>query len=420
MEAGASRKERLHELIDFARIYRGWSRVETARALNRDSTKLYPTTENPKMDLVMGLAEVLDWPVADVADYIWNGAPRSTPASAKAAAEDFETLDQQARTAHQSGEYHEMIQSARRMYAVATTPEERARACNREHGGWDGLGRFVNAREATLCGLEESPLSTARRYQLQSNLANTHYTLWELASAMAHSHVVVEHYEHRAPEAAIDRKNLAFALYVRGNTARRLAMSEVGRTAEYCQMAKSDLTRCIQMYKDLGTELGDDRLPGIANTCSGALCEVRVELGEISAADAVAELLAQLERIVEPSSEPRGDWLESYGWCCVFGANIALRRLDGDELQRAMAVFTNKALDIAEQMENWALRERVFTMQYAMHERATQAGDLNHPYVIDDEDKRLITGTMGRFPSFRPTGWRIFRAANALSSVERN
>ena len=36
------------------------------------------------------------------------------------------------------------------------------------------------------------------------------------------------------------------------------------------------------------------------------------------------------------------------------------------------------------------------------------------PHVIDNDDVRIITGTMGRFPSFRPTGWRILETAQII------
>ena len=36
------------------------------------------------------------------------------------------------------------------------------------------------------------------------------------------------------------------------------------------------------------------------------------------------------------------------------------------------------------------------------------------PIVIDNDDIRLITGTMGRFPQFRNTGWSILNCGNIV------
>lgn len=414
MAPPSDRRERLHRLIDFARVYRGWSRQEVARALGRDSTKLYPNSDNPKIDFLVALAELLDWSIDDVVHYLWNGDQSA------AATGDFERLDAEARQAHATGQYRKMAELAQRMFMVANTAEERARACNREHGAWDGLGRYGKALEAACRGLRESPLPAARRHQLQTNLANSHYTLWELTSAQAHAHIVVEWYDRHPPQELIDRKNQAFALYVRGHTLRRLAGRSPAEFEAHAIPAKHDLLACAGAYERLATELGDDRLRGIANTCHGGVMELNVELGAIRADDAISKFLVALEQVVDPQASSVGDWLESHGWWCVFGANVAVRNMSGRALQQAMAVFTNKALEIAERLDNWALRERAFSMQYKMHETISTETGFDLPFVVDEDDRRLITGAMGRFPSFRDTGWRILRAAKIIQGVERN
>lgn len=410
--ASGSRQERLHELIDFARAYRGWSRLRTADALGRDTTKLYPNTDNPKLDLVTALSGVLDWSIDDIVAYIrQDERPQAGDITA-----DFETLDQNARDAHCAGDFDGMLSLAQQMAIVGVSPEQRARAANREHGAWDGMGRYTNALEAACRGLQESPIPTRRRLQLQTNLANTHYTLWELSSALAHAHLVVEWYEEHPPTETIDRKNQAFAWYVRGHAYRRSAAQQEDAAVTHWRFARRDLQTARDTYEALAQELNDDRLGGIANTCAAGLLEVAVGLGELPPEKAVHTLIEQLESAVDLDAVA-GDWLESYGWTCIFGANIALRRLKGRPLQQSMAIFTNKALDIADRLDHWALRERVFTMQYELHEALSAETGLNLPYMIDDEEKKLITGTMGRFPTFRRTGWKIFHTARVANQV---
>ena len=67
--------------------------------------------------------------------------------------------------------------------AAATTPEEQARACNREAGGWDGLGRYSNVLKAVQRGLRLSPVTSEFRRMLQANLANAYYSLFSLVEA---------------------------------------------------------------------------------------------------------------------------------------------------------------------------------------------------------------------------------------------
>jgi len=158
----------------------------------------------------------------------------------------------------------------------------------------------------------------------------------------------------------------------------------------------------------------------MANTCHGGLLEVDVEVGLRSPQSVVQELLGGLDRTVEGKAGLAADWLESFGWWCIFGANVALRYLKGRELQRTMGVFTDKALELADRLDSWALRERVFTMQYTLHQVLADSTGLELDFTIDDEDVRMITGTMGRFPAFRGIGWKIFQTGKIIKDLEGN
>ena len=88
--------------------------------------------------------------------------------------------------------------------------------------------------------------------------------------------------------------------------------------------------------------------------------------------------------------------------------------MDESELQQHMAIFTNKADEIAEHLDTWAMRERVFTMEHTRRERSKS--DFDPPPLIDEDDVRVIVGTMARFPTFRDTGWRTLHSANLIPS----
>ena len=99
------------------------------------------------------------------------------------------------------------------------------------------------------------------------------------------------------------------------------------------------------------------------------------------------------------------------------GCNIALRGLSGPELHRYMAIFSNKASEIAERTENWSIRERAFTFEYLRRQRMNETLGTAPDWLLDDDDVRTVAGTMGRFPSFRETGWRILETARSLQSA---
>ncbi|MCA9312038.1 MAG: hypothetical protein KDA21_12575 [Phycisphaerales bacterium] len=417
MDRSTERRDRLHRLIDLARASRGWSRARLARELHRDPTKLYPESGNPKLDFLVHLAEVLEWPVGEVAAAVWGENAQFTPLTPERnghADESFEALNNACLDRYDSGDFAGMAEIAQQMYTAARTNDQRALACIREAGGWDGLGRYPRSLDAVRRGLAQGQLSVNTRLILQANLANAQYTLWDLTPALGTTQVLAEWYEANPPGTPRDGMRPAFVYYVRGNTHRRLMAIEEESRERHCHAGLADLGLADSLYTRLADELNIPSLHGIANTCRAGMLELQVESGDIAPGLAVDRLLSSLDAVVDLDADASGDLLESYGWSCIFGSNIALRHLSGRPLQQAMAVFTNKALEIADRLDNWALRERVFTMQYTLHQQIVDATGLDLPYTIDEEDRTLITATMGRFPTFRTVGWQILETARVV------
>lgn len=410
MDAHERRRQRLARIIDLAQTYRGWTRRELAKALRRDPTKLVPASGVPKLDLVIDLATVLDWTVEDVVSFFWNGPEGES--NGEPPAGDFELLDEMMREAHREGRYTLMVDLSRQGFDIAEDAEQRARACNREAGGWDGLGRFQNSLKAVQQGLRQAPVPGPYRRMLQSNLANAYYSLWSLVEARAIAGDLIAWYEECPADSLRDRKTLAFARYVAGHACRRLMTVEEDRRDFFARAAVRELTASMEAYEAIADEVRDGSFRGIADTCRGGLLEPRVTLGQLDPRDALDMVTV---RLGEADDDARGDRLESVGWWCIFGCNIALRHLtDERELQSHMAVFTNKADEVAERLDSWTIRERVFTMEHTRWERAVGCTGFDIPCVVDHDDVRIITGTMARFPTFRETGWKILNSARVV------
>jgi tetratricopeptide (TPR) repeat protein len=409
MDATLVRRERLGRFVDLARVYRGWSRQELASRLGRDASKVVPESGNPKLDLVVALADALDWTVGDVAECVW-----ADPRDAEEAEASYGELDDRALAAHRAGDWEGMVRVARQMLAASRTGAERAKALNRMSGGYDGQGRYVKSleclREALACG----PLPASLRTMLLVNLANAHSALWHVAEARAMACELVDRFAARPPETRVDRVAQAFALHVRGQCARRMIERDPDQREEHAQAARGDLERAGTLFTELAREYADDSYGGVANTCRGALVEVACALGERDPTEAVAQLTEGLGAVEDPQLAPPGDWLESYGWWSIYGCNIALRHLEDPAFHRAMAVFTNKAVEIADRLGNWTLRERAFTLEHLRRRRLQRTTGFEAEWVLDEEDVRTIAGTMGRFPSFRDTGWRILAEARIV------
>lgn len=413
MASSEQRKQRLERLIAVACAYQGWTRRRVAEALGRDPTKLVPASGNPKLDLVVALAGIIDAPISDVVEFIC-GPPTAPTADNAARKLGFERLDDQAIEAHEAGEYQMMVELASRSFIVAQTPRERALACNREYGGWDGLGRFQNALEAVRRGLEEAPIPAWLELMLQSNLANAHYTLWNLTEARTTASDLLDRLDLDPPGHRNDPSSRAFALYVRGNAYRRLMGQNANQAERYACAAAEDLARARDLYLKLADEDASDSFKGVANSCQGGLLEVEVALGRTPANDALEQVMTRIDGVIDPSSAPRGDALESLGWWCVFGCNIALRHLDRDQIDRPLAILTNKAYEIADRLDNWAMRERALSLELARREEIKIGSGETERWLMDAEDIGILVGTMGRFPRFRDTGWRILRSAGLV------
>lgn len=411
----STRRKRLERLVELAQVYRNWSRRELSETLGRDASKLVPASGNPKLDLIVELADVLDWTVGDVTDCLWNtGASDVTPIPDDGTV-TFEEIDRQAGEAHRAGRYRQLIQLAARARELAETSDERAIACNREFGGWDGLGRFSRSLEVAREGLHEASAHSDVRRMLQSNLANAYYSLWHLMEAQAIASDLINRYEESPPVTHRDRRTYAFSLYVLGNTHRRLIDAEPSNAHRHAAEARTALLDAIDRFSAIPT-INGETFEGIARTCRGGILESDVMLGKLDARQATSTMIDAMSEVVDLSKITSGDLLESHGWWCIFGCNVAMRHLSDDrELHRMLAMLTNKADEIANRLDNWAMRERVFSIQFDQHRRFAGWTGQSTPLTIDSEDIRMITGTMGRFPQFRRTGWKMLESASVVT-----
>ena len=411
------RRDRLSQFVDLARIYRRWTRIQTAQALGREPSKVVPESGNPKLDLVVGLAEALDWDVGDVAEGIWRDEAEAYGESEVMAERGFAILDREAIEAHRAGEYRRMTELSRALFLAAHTGSERATAANRLAGAYDGLGRYTKALAALQRGLAEPGVPSHVRMMLEVNLANAHYALWHLVEACSVANSLVERFQSRPAETRSERVVEAFGHYVRGQSQRRLIETDPLSGNSHAQRAREDLQIALTSYSALAKEFDDASYAGIANTCTGAIFECDAALGVMDPLRAAEALSAGLDQVVDVVNYPPGDWLESYGWWAIFGCNVVLRGLSGPEMHRHMAVFSNKTAEIAERMENWSMRERAFTFEHLRRQRMNESLGYATEWLLDDDDVRTVTGTMGRFPSFRETGWRILESARSLHTA---
>ena len=202
----------------------------------------------------------------------------------------------------------DMVKYARRAMDAARTPSERALACNRELGGWDGLGRYTRSLEAAQRGLRESPIDGELRRALESNLANAYYTLWHLVESRATANELLARFESEPPATEWDRCTHAFAKYVLGHTHRRLIDAEPEHAAQHAEAARSILTEATSDFEVLAKEV-HECYEGVARTCRGGVLEAEVSLGSKDAREALAVINDALNDIIDLEQVEGGDLL---------------------------------------------------------------------------------------------------------------
>jgi hypothetical protein len=437
MNGEVERKERLDELLDWACAYKGWTRKQLAAHLGRDATHLVPESGNPKSDFILALSKVLDWPVEATIECIWGdgalgrsatpAAERSrTQAGGHAPALSFWEIDALCVAAHRAGDWAKMLTAARQELAIAKDANERSVGYLREAGAWNGMGRYANEAESYRAALAESPIPAERRLLLETNLANCLLHLGRFVEARGVAADVLETIQAEKPEGESGRLAEALAYWVRGESFRMLADREATSAVAHATKARAMLTTAERLLLEMSRDQGDDSsYSGIAHTARAGLLHADAILGKVPVADAVAKVMAELDKVVDPEAVPAGDWLESYGWWCVIGSQIALhgptgsgvRGLSADEVDRAVAICTMKGHEIADRLGNWAMRQQLFMLEHRRRQRSAGAAiGLEDEWLIDAEELRDILGSIGRFDQFRRTGWDILRSATIVGA----
>ncbi len=383
--AGARR--RLHDLLDFARQYRGWTRAQLARFLMRDPSRVYLSTDNPKADFIVRLAEALGWSADEVLDYIYAGTCSSAPLDETLRRiDDFEKLDVLAREAIERADFAQVLRIARRQLEVAQTADQRARAYNSEFGGWEGMGRYVRAIAAVRRGLAEAAsLSDDVRLMLLSNLALAQLMLCDPYSARGASESILEWFEERGARGFRERRTLAFAMLVRGQAFLLLMTQEPGLEKLHAERARRDLLDAARRFSRLHREQARDWFVAYRRWAETGVLQARCVLGELQPRAVVDEFLGGLDAVRDVRQVESRPLLTGWGWCAVTIAAIALRHLPPAEAQYVIDVCCGKASEISDLVGDWGLRERAFMLGHELTSRIERETGLRLAPMLSDQ-----------------------------------
>ena len=407
-------RDRLRRLVDLLRVYRRWSRQQVAEALGREASKVVPDSGNPKLDLVMALSEAMDWEPGQVARCVWHGQDDAgeDPLSTRS----FDDLEAEAIMAERAGQWLRLGRLARAMRLQAESGAGRAMAAHLQALASAGDGQFTSTLRHAQAGLRETEVPERTQLLLMRDLAGAHDALGHLVESGAVAAQIISRVG--AGNLSGEARELgAYAFWIRGNASRRRIDTDAACALRCAEEAGADLHAAMSAYESIGRDTSGLTAGAMAHRCAGALVECDAVLGSISAAHAVQRIEETIGAVVDVEEYPAGEWLESHGWWAISGCAVAMRGLSAAPLQRAMAVFTNKAAEIAERVDSWTLRERAFSFEHLRRERASDEAGIDPEWLLDRDEIRMIAGAVGRFPAFREIGMEILGTARMLENA---
>jgi len=324
-------------------------------------------------------------------------------------------LDRAAYAAAMEGRVADRLTLASRAFAIAKTPDQRAYSSLREAGAWDQLGRYSNAMEAARRGLRERDLSPVVYCDLKGALASAHLMLGDIEEGEALATTLNERLQSDRRFANVYSGARAFVRFLMALASGDRASHGGPDATQLARIAREHYASAKVLAERHASESGSSLHRSIAMGCECGILEMDVLLGEVTPESAIGDLLAGLDADTESQAVPDA-CLEAIGWSCIVGSQLVLRFVEDPSLaDRQLAIFTNKADDIARRTGNWALRERIWMLEYRKAEKGAPL-DFSAT-VLDPEDLRDLTGTMGRFPAFREVGWSLLRGARRIGEV---
>ena len=290
-------------------------------------------------------------------------------------------------------------------------------SCQREAAAYNELGHPSRAFAAYRCGLREAGIPDGLRMLLMVNLANTLCAIGELCEARAVADAVIRWFKEHPPKKGDrrDEGSEGFAFYVRGNVFLRHMEADPENAEGFAEPAKRDLKIARARFKELYARCQDPQTRGFAETSRAGMMVAEAALDERDPRETVDEVLRTVATVTDPASWPRGVALEDFGWWCVRGARIALCYLSDSERDRDLKMLLDRGLGIADRLDNWLLRERLFSIWQAYCE-SRRRSDGGVELEFDRRQLRLITGTIARFPAFRQVGLKMLRDAKLLGT----
>ncbi len=393
-------RERLEELQALARTYRHWSVKELAHALGRQPGRLVPDSGMPKIDLVVGLAKALDWPVEAVVDHLMKPASSSRGAVVQQdTAADYATLYNKSLEMRLARDYAEAIRLAVRAGAVADNPTRRAAALIIEAQAHESMGSFTESVRCLGMATRFDGVEADWRLYVDAHLANMLFMQGHVTQALGVATSVLEYGEKLQPTVRTSTARM-LAHWSRANVLRSAIPSsgEIDAWRPLAESARSDL----HAARDLGNELMQDvsDKPIYFRNFVGSIEPLLLELDTICDSASTEQAMRTLIEMVRSTSDGELGHGQRKAWAAVAIASIA-RRFVSDEMQRrGLLELASAALrSHAVATSNWYFAHR--HLEIDAERRRSLSGNGVAPRALDAVEAKLVAGVLGQVPGSR-------------------
>lgn len=392
-------RERLEELQALARTYRNWSVKELALALGRQPGRLVPESGMPKIDLVVGLAKALDWPVEAVVDHLMKpaGDVRRAPIAHDVAA-DYARLYDESLQKRLERDYAEAIRLAVRARAVADNPTRRAAALFVEAFAHEAAGSYVESVRCLRDAVRIDGVALNWRLLCDAHLANVLFMQGHTTQAIGIASSVIDYIGSVNAADPVLQSACAVAHWARGHSLRTsIPLANFDAWGVLAQTARDHFSRASEIAEELSA---NDAFSMRNLTASTSIDAIAMELDAICDEQAYEDVVRRLVDIVREGGSVEPGVSERKAWASIALANTAKRFVTDAMQLRGILELASAALRAhAVATNNWYFAHRHLQLDSERRRSLVDHGVASR--ALDATEARLVAGVLGQIPVAR-------------------
>jgi tetratricopeptide (TPR) repeat protein len=390
-------RERLEELQALARTYRNWSVKELAIALGRQPGRLIPDSGMPKIDVVVGLAKALDWPIEAVVDHLMKPNARQTVRQGGDKPSDYASLFNESLQKRLERDYFGAIRCAVRAGAVADNPTRRAAAWTIESDAHEASGSYQEALRCLQVASQIGEIALDWRLLIDTKIANVLFMQGGGTQVIGIASSVLDYAANAEQTHVLDLAR-SLAYWARGHALRASIPTkgfEAWKSIAANARADFEASRAIALeLQASGAGYGDKNL-----TYLTAIDVILMELHAVTSGSGDAAFESLIPELRNSASGNVG-CSEQKAWSAVVLANTAKRFMPDDMRLWGVVDLCSGVLKAhAVATSNWYFAHRHLELD---QERRSRLGFLRFStHALGPQEARLVAGVLGHVTSSR-------------------